>query len=148
MTLSTGIGGPNRGKSLRRSAAVTEQLATGWHLELTERGPDWLFIRLHVDGDSYFAAPHIADQVWSILRQHFVYRVVLEMDEVAFLSSHVIGQLVMLQKRVLQQGGALRICGLSPSCQEVLRICRLITVLPAYASRADAVLGRGLVKPR
>jgi anti-anti-sigma factor len=70
------------------------------------------------------------------------------MDQVEFLCSHLIGQLVMLQKRVLQHGGALRLCGLTPSCQEVLRLCRLITVLPVYESRSDAVMGRGLVKPR
>jgi anti-anti-sigma factor len=125
-----------------------EQLATGWHVELTDRGPDWLFIRLHVDGDSYYGAPNIADRVWSVLQQHFVYRVVLEMEEVEFLSSHLIGQLIMLQKRVLQHGGALRLCGLSPSCQDVLRVCRVITILPAYESRTDAVMGRGVVKPR
>lgn len=125
-----------------------EQLATGWHVELTDRGPDWLFIRLHVDGDSYYEVPDIADRIWSVVQQHFVYRVVLEMDELEFLSSHIIGQLVMVQKRVLQNGGTLRLCGLSPSCQEVLRICRLITVLPPYESRSDAVLGRAAVKPR
>ena len=125
-----------------------EQLATGWHVELADRGPDWLFIRLSVDADAYYEASDVADRIWSLVQQHFVYRVVLEMDEVPFLSSHVIGQLVMIQKRVLQHGGALRLCGLSPSCQDVLRICRLITVLPAYESRSDAVMGRALVKPR
>lgn len=125
-----------------------EQLATGWEVELADRGPDWLFVRLRVDSDSYYTSPNIADRVWSILQQHFVYRIVLEMDDVEVLSSHVIGQLVMLQKRVLQNGGALRLCGLSPSCREVLRLCRLITVLPAYESRSDAVMGSGRVKPR
>jgi anti-anti-sigma factor len=125
-----------------------EQLATGWHVQVTERGPDWLFIRLRVESGACYDAPDIADHLWSILRQHFIYRVVLEMDEVEYLCSHLIGQLVMLQKRVLQHGGALRICGLSPPCQEVLRLCRLITVLPVYESRSDAVMGRGLVKPR
>ena len=125
-----------------------EQLATGWDVHVTDRGPDWLFIRLHVEADACYDAPEIADRIWSILRQHFVYRVVLEMEDVGFLGSHLLGQLVMIQKRVLQHGGALRLCGLTPSCQEVLRLCRLISVLPVYESRSDAVMGRGLVKPR
>lgn len=125
-----------------------EQLATGCDIQVTDRGPDWLFIRLRIDDLSCDEAPDIADRLWSILRQHFVHRVVLEMDEVEFLCSHLIGQLVMLQKRVLQHGGTLRLCGLTPSCQEVLRLCRLISVLPVYETRSDAVMGRGLVKPR
>ena len=125
-----------------------EQLASEWDVQVTQRGPDWLFVRLRIDGDSTYAAPDVADRLWSILKQHFVYRVVLEMDEVEFLSSHLIGQLVMLQKRVLQHDGALRLCGLTPSCQDVLRLCRLVTVLPIYESRNDAVMGRGLVRPR
>jgi anti-anti-sigma factor len=125
-----------------------EQLATGWQLQVTDRGPDWLFIRLRVEGDSPYEAPLIADRLWSILQQHFIYRLVLEMDDVQFLSSHLIGQLVMIQKRVLQHGGALRICGLSPSCQDVLRLCRMLSVLPAYDCRADAIMGRVPAKPR
>ena len=52
------------------------------------------------------------------------------------------GQLIMLQKRVMQHDGALRLCGLTDACQNAIHLCRLDKALPNYASREDAVLGR------
>ncbi len=110
-----------------------------------DRGPDWLFIRLrpdteHLDG--------VADRLWTLLNKHFIYRLVLEMDEVDFFPSLLMGQLVVLHKRVLQHGGALRLCGLSPQCAEALHICRLDHALPHFDNRADAVHGCTKTKPR
>ena len=113
--------------------------------EVVDRGPDWLFVRLHPDFDEL---DHLADHLWATMDQHFIYRVVLEMQEVDFLPSRMMGQLVMLQKRILQQGGALRLCRLSPDCQRALHFCRLDRALPCFASREDAVLGRNLTRPR
>jgi anti-anti-sigma regulatory factor len=58
------------------------------------------------------------------------------------------GQLVMLQKRILQRDGALRLCGLSPQCEEALRLCRLDHTLAHFDTRADAVRGSAVAKPR
>ena len=103
-----------------------------------DRGPDWLFVKLH-PGD--VEPRELADQLWSLANRHFTYRIVLEMEEVEFLPSVLMGQLVMLQKRVLQHDGALRLAGLSDSCREALHICRLDHTLPVFADREDAVLG-------
>ena len=103
-----------------------------------DRGPDWLYIRLHPGPGS---PDHVADQLWSLAEQHFVYRLVVEMNDVEFLPSVLMGQLVMLQKRLLQHDGALRICGLSPECQQALRICRLDHTFPIFTDREQAVLG-------
>jgi anti-anti-sigma factor len=70
------------------------------------------------------------------------------MDDVHLLSSSMMGQLVILQKRVLQHDGALRLCGLSPQCQEALHLCRLDRVMPNFYSREDAVHGCARSKPR
>ena len=137
-----------------------------------ERGPDWLFVRLPDPGMSDLGmgrgrgggngftkaselgevsglhVEHLADQLWNLLNQHFVYRLVLEMDQVSLFSSSLMGQLVMLQKRVLQHDGALRLCGLSPECQQALHLCRLDQVMPNYRNRADAVHGCAWSKPR
>ena len=126
---------------------MVQTLTAGWELEV-ERGPDWLFIRVHPRDHSYYEAPEMADRLWSILNNHFTYRLVLEMDEVAIMPSHLMGQLVMLQKRVLQHDGALRICHLRPACQDVLRITRLESILPNYGTREEAVLGLLPKKPR
>lgn len=109
-----------------------------WEVNV-DRGPDWLFMKLR-PGKS--EPGEMAERLWSLADRHFIYRLVVEMDELNVLPSRLMGQLVMLQKRVLQRAGALRLCGLSPECAESLHFCRLDQALPNYDSREDAVLGR------
>ena len=114
-------------------------------LEVVDRGPDWLFVRLRPDEERL---DELATRLWALLNKHFIYRLVLEMDEVDVLPSLMMGQLVMLQKRVLQHDGALRLCGLSSQCSEALHLCRLDRALPVFDCRADAVYGGASAKPR
>ena len=114
-------------------------------LEIVDRGPDWLFVRLRPD---YEHLDDVANRLWALMNQHFIHRLVLEMEEVDFLPSMLMGQLVMLQKRVLQHDGALRLCGLSPQCAEALHMCRLDQALPSFDCREDAVHGFVHAKPR
>ena len=85
--------------------------------------------------------PQIAEKLWSISSRHFIYRLVLELEDLEELPSGMMGQLVMLQERLAQCGGALRICGLSPECEETLHSCHLDSALPNHASREAAVMG-------
>jgi anti-anti-sigma factor len=84
----------------------------------------------------------VADKLWSLADRHFIYRLVLEMEEVELLPSRLMGQLIMLQKRVLQRQGALRLVGLKDDCAQALHFCRLDQALPSYECREDAVMGR------
>jgi anti-anti-sigma regulatory factor len=79
--------------------------------------------------------------LWSISSRHFIYRLVLELEELEELQSGLMGQLVLLQERLAQCGGALRICGLSPECEETLHNYHLDTALPNHATRTEAVMG-------
>lgn len=113
-------------------------------LELdVDRGPNWLFVKLRPDGKSPVVVPQIADKLWSIASRHFIYRLVLELDELESLPAGLMSQLVMLQERLAQCGGALRLCGLSTDCEETLHGYQLDTALPNHASRAEAVMGSG-----
>jgi anti-anti-sigma factor len=105
-----------------------------------ERGPDWIFVRVYPPDGPWDEAPPLADAVWTILEQNFIYRVVLELDQIPLLRSCVIGQLIMLSKRVHGHDGLLRVCGLSPHNHEVLSAARLGTVLPNYRDRSEAVM--------
>src|SRR5215469_16114306 len=98
-------------------------LSSGWMVDV-ERGPDWLFVRLGApDGDCDVSL--LADSVWSVIKQHFVYRVVLECDELGMLDSAMIAQIVGLHRRLQKQSGVLRLCGLSDQNQAALKACRL-----------------------
>ena len=111
-------------------------------LELNvDRGPNWLFVKLRNKQSSRAEVPQIAEKLWSISSRHFIYRLVLELEDLEEMPSGMIGQLAMLQERLAQCGGALRICGLSPECEETLNSCQLDSALPNHASREAAVMG-------
>jgi anti-anti-sigma regulatory factor len=113
-------------------------------LELNvDRGPNWLFVKLRAKDERLTHAPQIAEELWSISSRHFIYRLVLELEELEELQSGLMSQLVMLQERLEQCGGALRICGLSPECEETLHSCHLDSALPNHATRTEAVMGSG-----
>jgi anti-anti-sigma factor len=115
-------------------------LIPGWTLEM-ERGPDWLFIRPLPPPDKHGVEVELAEAIWERLQQQFCHRLVLEMDQVPLLRSWLIGQLVLLHKRVTAQQGLMRLCGMSDSNQDVLHMVRLDDRFPQYADRGAAVMG-------
>jgi len=120
---------------------VTVHVVDGLQLRV-DRGPNWLFVKLRPEAaEEQQAPPKMADELWSISTRHFIYRLVLEMDEFNSLPLGMMGQLVLLQERLAQCGGSLRICGLTPECEEVLHECHLEAALPNHASRVEAVKG-------
>jgi anti-anti-sigma factor len=122
------------------------ELAPEWTLDI-DRGPDWLFIRLRPSHGDMGEFP-LAEMIWQKLEQCFCYRVVLELDDVTMLRSWIIGELVRLHKRVMTQGGMMRLSGLSSANEAVLRICRMNERFPAYRNRTDAVMGYRPPQPR
>ena len=122
-------------------------LAPGWSVEL-DRGPGWLFVRLRGEPPYDAQGIGIADRVWKLLEQEFGHRIVLEMDDVELLRSPLIGELVLLHKRVCSRDGLMRLSGLSDSNYEVLRTNRLHHRFPRFRSRSEAVMGYRPSQPR
>jgi CheY-like chemotaxis protein len=65
--------------------------------------------------------------------------VLLDITEVQFIDSSGVGSLVRLLTRAQRAGGDLKLCGLSASIRDVLRVTRLATVFDAHDSEADAI---------
>jgi len=123
-------------------------IAQGWELEV-QRGPDWLLVRAKSGGDQTSDALPLADEIWDLLQRHFTYRLVLELDQVELLDSHLIGQLVRLYKRIAERDGVMRLCGLSAYNLDVLRTCRLDECFQPYPDRKEAILApRSTPQPR
>ena len=122
-------------------------LAPGWSMDL-DRGPDWLFVRLRPPAKGIGAEFDLAETIWEKLDQAFCYRLVLEMDDVPRLQSWIVGQLVLLHKRICSHGGMMRLCGVSNGNQQVLRCCQLEDRFPQYANRTAAVMGHRPTQPR
>jgi hypothetical protein len=110
-----------------------------WGLRV-ERGPDCLIVRLHAATSSSQDGQRLADTIWAILDRHFIYRIILELDQVEVLSDHLLGELVALSHRLRSRGGMLRLCGLSPPNRRKLREACDDGRLPAYASRREATI--------
>lgn len=115
-------------------------LIPGWTLEM-DRGPDWLFIRPIPPHDKHHVEVDLAEAIWERMQQQFCHRVVVEMDQIPLLRSWLIGQIVLLHKRVSAQEGLMRLCGMSDSNQDVLHMVRLDDRFPQYADRGAAVMG-------
>lgn len=116
------------------------EIAPGWTAEV-ERGPDWLLVRLHRPKKrGAIGEVDLTESLWALLRQHFTYRLVLELDELPLLRGELLGQLVRLHKRILEHDGVLRISGLSDSNRRLLKTRHLESRFPEYTSRFDAVM--------
>ncbi len=106
-----------------------------------QRGPDWIIVRIKSFDPAEPDSPLLMERIWSLLEQHFTYRVVLELDQVPLLSSALVEQLLLLYRRIQEHDGVLRLCGLSPYNRRVLHACRLDESLPPYRDRHEAVMG-------
>jgi anti-anti-sigma regulatory factor len=119
---------------------VTACISGGLELEV-ERGPNWLFVKLHASRCADEDVPHLADELWSIMSRHFIYRLVLELDEWSSLSEELMAQLMLVRHRVLEHGGSLRLCGLSPRCERAFKRSRLGDTTSIHPTRETAVMG-------
>ncbi len=122
-------------------------IAPGWELKV-DRGPDWLWVKIEHPEPYGVDTPPLAEEIWSQLERHFVYRLVLDMGDVEVIDSYLIGQLVMLDRRIREHGGLLRLAGLNPFNRDVLRTHGLDKRFPLYGTLTDAVMGACPRKPR
>lgn len=124
------------GEGAKRIMATTCEL-----LRLSvERGPNWLFLRLHPSKSKNYET--LADQLWAVLSCHFIYRVVLELDEFKTLPPVMVDQLAELQSRIADRGGWLRLCGTTEAAQRAVEDAGLDDLLRSHTCRAYAVAGR------
>jgi anti-anti-sigma regulatory factor len=75
------------------------------------------------------------------LDRHFVYRVVLQLDQVHALNRDLLREVVLLYRRIRRHGGMMRLCGLSTQHRKILEDSGLIRRFPAYHDLQEAVMG-------
>ena len=119
---------------------MATHLVDGLNLTV-DRGPNWLFVKLRPSRNWTEALPQLADEMWSIASRHFIYRLVLELEELKTLPAGLLEQLVLLQDRLADCDGALRICGLSAKCAQALCDAGLDAALPNHLTRDAAIHG-------
>ena len=118
----------------------------GWELTVM-RGPDSLWVKVGNPEESS-SETVLAEQLWSLLEQHFTYRLVLDLSEVKSFDRKLLGQLLALNRRVRHHCGLMRICGLLPPNQRMVESYGLNDRFPSYDSLEDAVMGSWPGNPR
>jgi hypothetical protein len=126
---------------------VVTHLVDGLKLSV-DRGPNWLFVKLRPSRNWTEQLPQLADELWSIASRHFIYRLVLELEELKSLPPGLMEQLVLLQDRLVECDGALRICGLSAQCAQSLCDAGLDAALPNHPTRDAAIHGDSVIALR
>ena len=126
------------GGSRIMSDVQTIELDFGWRATLDHQGL-WLCAKLHPSGEMPTPGHGLIEKLWNEIEKRSAKDVVLEMDDVAFFPSSLMGELVRLHKRLATHMGRLRVCGLRHECAEALHICRLDLVLPTYPTRYEAL---------
>jgi len=114
------------------------EASTGWDLRV-DRGPNWLLVKVRRNYDRPLEDEPFAQRLWDLMEEHFVYRLVLELDQLEVLDDFVIRQLGRLDHVARDHGGFVRLCGLSRhNWQRVVRN-GLGDVFYPYGNRHEAV---------
>ena len=125
--------------SVIEKAPGAATLAPTCRCEVVERGPNWLFVRVELSGEPC----GVGDRLWEIARSQFVYRLVVEFNADAHADavygSKLGHELGALCDRLIERGGALRLCGLSPEAAHVVVSESGCPRLHNHATTHDAV---------
>lgn len=115
----------------------------GWGMRV-ERGPDWLFVRLEAATPETVPAARadLAESIWAMLQEYRAHRLVLELDGVEAVDDRLVDVITKLGGRLREDGGLLRVCGLSQPNATRLRSCRGVADVPLFGSRSDAIGAR------
>ena len=67
----------------------------------------------------------IGDELFDLVDKRYKVKLVLNFENVEFLSSAALGKLITLSKKVQAEKGSLKLCAISPQIYEVFRITKL-----------------------
>jgi anti-sigma B factor antagonist len=80
----------------------------------------------------------LKDKINSLLQQGHK-KVVLNLEDVPYLDSAGLGEIVRTYTTISRQGGSLKLLNLTKRITDLLSITKLLTVFETYDSEADAV---------
>ncbi len=83
-------------------------------------------------------AQHLKDKINSLLSQQRTH-IVLNLEDVPYIDSGGLGQLIASYGSVMKAGGALKLLNVNSRNHDLLSITRLVTVFESFDSEAEAV---------
>ena len=92
------------------------------------------------------APEHLKDKINSLVSQQRTH-IVLNLENVPYIDSGGLGQLVASFGSVMKSGGALKLLGVNSRNHDLLSITRLVTVFESFDSEAEAVQSFQTIAP-
>jgi len=85
-----------------------------------------------------FEAKPFRETIQALLRQGKA-NIILNLTRLEYLDSSGIGELVRNYMTTVKQGGAMRVVGLAPRVEEILKVTQLYQVFPEFPDEASAL---------
>jgi anti-sigma B factor antagonist len=85
-----------------------------------------------------FEAKAFREMIHGLLRQGQT-NVVLNLTALEYLDSSGIGELVRNYMSIVKKGGAMKVVGLAPKVEEILKVTQLYQVFPEFPDEASAL---------
>jgi len=83
----------------------------------------------------------LSESIMSVIEQAVRINLILDFDNVRFLSSAVLGLLIRVSKRIYEHDGQLGLCNINPKIYEIFKITRLTKTFDIYNSIESAKEG-------
>ncbi len=101
------------------------------HAELVhiEKTADGLLVRVCCTEYDQFHARGLAEELHELAREMGERRMQLDLREVEYLSSCMLGGLIVLDRKLQDAGGALTLCNVRPQVYELFLLTRLVDIL-------------------
>lgn len=74
----------------------------------------------------------LQESIMPVVEQAERINLILDFQNVRFLSSAVLGLLIRISKRIYERAGQLRLCNIDPRIHEIFKITRLTKVFDIY----------------
>jgi anti-sigma B factor antagonist len=85
----------------------------------------------------------LQESITSAIEQGEQTNLILDFQNVRFLSSAVLGLLIRVSKKIYEQDGQLRLCNINAKIYEIFKITRLTKVFDIYPDAESATEGLG-----
>jgi anti-sigma B factor antagonist len=85
----------------------------------------------------------IGDELMDLVDQHNKDKILVNFENVEYLSSAALGKLITLAKRMQAKNGQLKLCEIAPSIYEIFKITKLNKFFEIHESEADALAAFG-----
>ncbi|MCH7728587.1 MAG: anti-sigma factor antagonist [Planctomycetes bacterium] len=110
------------------------------HLDVSQNN-DIAVVRIKDKSIDAISTQEVADELFSLVKEHGVNKIVLNLGNVEFLQSMALGRFVALKELTSGANGELRLCNLRPTVAELFEITGLTEVLDIRHDQDAALEG-------